>query len=116
SGCGCELAQEERAGVGDPHRHQVFELPPTAVIVTEHRAHAVLCPGCGKRTRAALPDDVACSAFGSRLQAAIALLSVRHRVSRRGVCELAEELFGCHLSIGTIDAICQRASAALADP
>jgi transposase len=102
--------------VGEPHRHQVFELPPTAVMVTEHRAHAICCPGCGKRTRASLPADVASSAFGPRLQAAIALLSVRHRVSRRGVCELAEELFGCRLSIGSVDAICQRASAALADP
>jgi len=115
SGCGEEFVDSERVGAGQPRRHQVFELPPTAVIVTEHRAHAVCCPECGKRTRALLPADVASSVFGPSLQAAIALLSVRHRVSRRGVCELADELFGCHLSIGSVDAICQRASAALAD-
>jgi transposase len=85
-------------------------------VVTEHRAHLVCCPGCGKRVRASLPGGLTGSPFGPRLQAAIALLSLRHRVSRRGVCELAAELFGCRLSIGAIDAICQRASAALQDP
>ncbi len=35
-----------------PHRHQVTELPPIAVRVTEHRAHSLRCPGCGTSTRA----------------------------------------------------------------
>jgi transposase len=116
SSCGRKLRESDRLQAGDPYRHQVFELPPTAVVVTEHRGHVVCCPACAKRTRASLPAEAAGSPFGIRLQAAIALLSVRHRVSRRGVSELAAELFGCHLSIGAVDAICQRASAALADP
>jgi transposase len=74
------------------------------------------CPGCGKRTRAALAADVAASAFGPRLKAAIALLSVRNRVSRRDVSELSAELFGCPVSVGSVDAICQRTSGALLAP
>ena len=74
SGCGDGLPSGEP--VGEPQRHQVFELPPIAVTVTEHRAQAVCCPGCGKRIRAVLPAEVRASAFGPRLQAAIALLSV----------------------------------------
>jgi transposase len=101
---------------GDPHRHQVTELPPTAVIVTEHRAHILRCPGCGKCTRAALPAEAGPSAFGPRLQAAIALLSVRNRISRRDTSELCGELFGAGVSTGSVDAICQRASGALASP
>ncbi|WP_414639854.1 IS66 family transposase [Actinocrinis sp.] len=43
-------------------------------------------------------------------------LTARHRVSRRGICELARDLFGVTLSTGAVDAICQRASDALAGP
>jgi transposase len=113
---GCDRALRAGEPAGRAHRHQVFELPPIAVTVTEHRAHAVSCPDCGKRTRAVLPAEVAASAFGPRLQAAIALLSVRNRVSRRDVSELSGELFGCPIAVGSVDAICQRASYALADP
>ena len=43
-------------------------------------------------------------------------LTARHRVSRRGICELARDLFGVTISTGAADAICQRASEALAGP
>ena len=56
------------------------------------------------------------SAFGCGLQAAIATLSVRNRVSRRDVVELAEELFGARISTGSVDAILARASESLASP
>jgi transposase len=50
------------------------------------------------------------------LQAAVVTLTARHRVSRRGICELVCDLFGVTLSAGAADAICQRASEALAGP
>ena len=42
-------------------------------------------------------------------------LTARNRISRRGIAELAGELFGARLSTGSVDAICQHASTALAD-
>lgn len=116
SDCGADLGSGEHEPAGEPHRHQVTELPPTAVTVTEHRAHALRCPGCGRCTRAELPAEVGPSAFGPRLQAAIALLSVRNRISRRDASELCGELFAAQVSTGSVDAICQRASGALASP
>jgi transposase len=116
AGCGRDFDPGEREPVGEPHRHQVCELPPIAVGVIEHRARSVRCSGCGRRTRAELPAVSGRSAFGARLQAAIALLSVRNRISRRDAAELCGELFGCAVSVGSVDAICQRASAALAGP
>ena len=62
------------------------------------------------------PRDVASSAFGPRLQAAVATLSVRNRVSRRDVVELCEELFGARICAGTVDAILTRAADALEEP
>jgi len=50
------------------------------------------------------------------LQAAVVTLTARHRISRRGICELACDLFGVTVSTGAVDAICQRASDALAGP
>src|SRR5437588_3055834 len=74
------------------------------------------CPQCGGRARAELPREVASSAFGPRLRAALVALSVRNRVSRRDVVELAEELFSARISTGTVDAILARAGEALASP
>ncbi len=103
-------------GVGEPVRHQVEELPVITVNVTEHRVQRVRCPGCGEPVRAEIPHEVSLSAFGPRLQAAIATLSVRNRISRRDAVELAEQLFGSRISTGTVDAILTRIGEALADP
>jgi transposase len=115
-GCGREFTEDERESAGRFGRHQVAELPPIAVLMFEHRTHRLRCPGCGKRTAAMLPDGVGDSPFGTDLQAAVVTLTARNRVSRRDMSELAWELFGLGLSVGAVDAICQRAAAALADP
>ena len=77
---------------------------------------SVVLPGVSGADGARLPAGIGGSAFGPRLQAAVVTLTARHRVSRRGICELARDLFGARLSTGSVDAICQRASDALAGP
>lgn len=114
--CGREFSEGELVAVGDPVRHQVEELPRLAVTVTEHQCPRVRCPGCGRRRRAPLPADVGASAFGPRFHAAVAVLSVRNRVSRRDVVECCEQLFGARISAGTVDAILQRVADALQEP
>jgi hypothetical protein len=113
--CGHAFAEAEREPDGDPVRHQVCELPPIAVELIEHRLQRLCCSDCGARTRAQLPADVPAGAFGPRLEAAIAALSVRNRISRRDLVELVEELFGCSLCTGTVEAILTRTAAAV-DP
>ena len=114
--CAHVFGEPELVDAAAPWRHQVAELPPIAVRVTEHRLHGVCCPECASRTRAELPRGVPRSAFGPRLQAAVVTLAVRNRVSRRDTTELARELFGLELSTGSVDAIIQRAGEALAGP
>jgi hypothetical protein len=114
-GCGHSFAEADEQ-TGEPARHQVTELPEIAVAVTEHRLHRCLCPDCGKATRAELPADVPAGAFGPRMEAAVATLAIRNRVSRRDTVELARELFGAGLASGTVDAILARAGEALAEP
>jgi transposase len=86
------------------------------VTWTEHRTHQLRCRHCRARTSGRLPEQIAGSPFGPRLRAAVVTLTARHRVSRRGIVELARDLFGVTISTGTADAICQRASEALAGP
>jgi transposase len=115
-GCGHEFAAEERRPGGRFGRHQVAELPPISVTVVELRTRRLRCSCCGARTTAQLPDAIAGSAFGPRLRAAVVTLTARNRISRRAASELAGELFGARLSTGSVDAICQHASDALAGP
>ena len=115
-GCGHVFGEADRVAVRAPARHQVEELPRLAVRVVEHRPMRVRCPDCGSQTTAALPAGVAASAFGPRLQAAVATLATRNRVSRRDTVELCEELFGARISSGSVDAILTRAGDALERP
>ncbi|MCA1700894.1 MAG: IS66 family transposase [Actinobacteria bacterium] len=114
--CGHVFCEADRVAAGEPARHQVEELPVMSVAVTEHRCQRVRCPGCGQRQTGVLPAEVAGSAFGPRLQAAVVTLAVRNRVSRRDCVELCEQLFSSRISSGTVDAILTRAADALAEP
>ncbi|MCA1680679.1 MAG: IS66 family transposase [Actinobacteria bacterium] len=115
-GCGREFGESERVPSRRPARHQVSELPPVAVVLCEHRTHRLCCPGCKTKTKGVLPAGVAGSAFGPDLRAAVVTMTARNRVSRRDMSELARDLFGIGLSVGSIQAICQRASQILAEP
>lgn len=115
--CECGHAfdgSEER--LGGPLAHQVWELPPIAPLIAEHRRHRLLCPDCGAGRLAELPAGVAASAFGPRLQAHIATLAGIHRLSRRQVCDVVTQMFGIPISLGAVDRTIMRMSAALADP
>jgi transposase len=115
-GCGWEFGAEQRRPRRRFGRHQVAELPAISVRWIEHRTHQVRCRHCRARTSASLPAEIAGSPVGVRLQAAVVSLTAGYRVSRRGVSELARDLFGVTISTGAVDAICQRASDALAGP
>lgn len=84
--------------------------------MTEHQLFRVACSDCGKETRAGLPNGVPSGHFGPRLVALAALLSGRYRISRRELTSLFLEGFGLKLSVGTAQALCERASEALKRP
>lgn len=102
--------------LGSPLAHQVWELPPIAPTIAEHRRHRLLCPGCGAARLAELPAGVSPSAFGPRLEAHIATLAGVHRLSRRQARDVVVEMLGVPISLGAVDAAIRRMSRALADP
>jgi transposase len=95
-------------------RHQVVELLPLAVRVTEYQMAVRRCLACGKRTRAGLPAGVPRRPFGARLTAVIALLSGRYRLSRREVRRLLQDLWQVRVSLGAVVRQEQAQSVALA--
>jgi transposase len=115
-GCGHVFCDADRVAVRPPPRHQVEELPRITTLVTEHQCQHVLCPGCGAQRTGQPPAGVAGSVFGPRLQAAVATLAVRNRVSRRDTVELMRELFGARISTGSVDQVLARAGYALRLP
>src|SRR4051812_15980700 len=114
--CGhCEQPLPETAPCrGRIWRHQMVELLPLAVRVTEYQMAVRRCPDCGKRTRASLPTGVPRRPFGARLTAVVALLSGRYRLSRREVRQLLRDLWQVRVSLGAVVRQEQAQSAALA--
>jgi transposase len=114
--CQAPLTPATTPVVGEPVRHQVTELPAVRAHVTEHRLHHLRCPDCGQTTCATLPPEVPLGAFGPRLQATVAVLSGRYRLSRREVVGVCTDVLGAPLAVGSVDGLCQATAAALAAP
>src|SRR4051812_21206550 len=112
-GCQAPLAP---IAEGESVRHQVTELPPVRAVVTEHQLQHVRCSACGTTTCAVLPPDAPVGAFGPRLQATVAVLAGRYRLSRREVVGGCTDVLGAPLAVGSVDRLCQATAAALAAP
>ena len=112
--CGRQLPHEAGPDDPEPSWHQVAELPPLAAHVTEYQGHARTCPACQTVTHAAIPAELCRHSFGPRLAATLAYLVGCHRVSRRGVEEIAQAVFDVPLSLGSICHLEEQMSQALA--
>src|SRR5207247_5562827 len=90
--------------------------PPVVALVTEYQAHARTCAGCGKVTRATIPCALRAHSVGSRLAATLSYLSGRHGLGKRGIEEIAADVFDAPIALGTVANLEQAMSAALAAP
>ena len=79
--------QRLRGADSQAERHQVSEVPPVRVEVTEYRRHSLCCSTCGAVTEANWPADVARTSFGPRAQAIVGYLTGRLKASHRDVVE-----------------------------
>lgn len=103
--CGGDLREAE---VVAEEARQVFELPPVALHVTEHRAQRRRC-GCGATSAAPFPQGVSAPAsYGPGLRAlALYLICFQHLPYQRAARLLADWL-GAPVSTGTLRAIVER--------
>lgn len=111
----------DRCGLGligsdeDPWRHQVFELPLVKAQVTEHRVHELQC-ACGAISSGTLPGSIGMNHFGPRLTALIAVLAGSYRLSQKNIQLILSDVFGVPIGLGSVSAIEQRVSDAVAAP
>jgi transposase len=114
SKCQAPLPAEAAASDPPPTRHQVAELPPLVAEITEYQGHARTCPCCGAVTWAAIPADIRAHGCGPRLTATLAYLTGGHQLSKRAVAEISEDVFAAPVALGTVPALEQEVSQALA--
>ncbi|MCG2795708.1 MAG: IS66 family transposase [Actinomycetia bacterium] len=84
-------------------RRQVFDIPITAIKVTEHRCQVKRCPRCGSENRAAFPEGVtAKTQYGSNLKAVVSYLTAYQLIPLKRACELVSDLFGHEVCEATL--------------
>src|SRR5262249_36799438 len=98
----------------EPSWHQVAELPPLAAEITEYQGHYRSCPCCGVLNHAAIPHDIKAHSIGPNLAATLGYLTGSHRLSKRGLEEVVEDVFEVPVSLGTISHLETEMSDALA--
>jgi len=111
---GCRRPLRGKAELVDSH--QVVEVPIEPAEVTEYQRFRRTCV-CGHATTGELPAGVTRGCVGPRLQAVVATLTGRYRLSRREARDAVAVLFGpkAELALGTVVALEARTSAALED-
>ena len=112
--CHSPLPDEPAPHDPEPQWHQVAEVPEIAAVVAEHQGHSRTCPACGLLNYAAIPSAVRAHVIGPRLAAVMSCFSGRHHNGKRGVQEIVETVFRVPVSPGTVAALEQEMSAALA--
>lgn len=109
----CWAALPEQPDPG-AKRYQWIEVPPLRPYIKETRRHAVTCPCCGHKTRAAYSEqEIPASPFGPRLMGIIGLLTGVYHVSRRRAAKLLSDLVGVPISLGAVSAVEARVSEAV---
>jgi transposase len=110
--CGDALLLAQVVGF---ERRQVVDVTlPAGRTVIEHRLLERECAACGARTRAKAPDGVGAPVqYGEQVRALVLYLYGGQFLSRDRTAQAMAELFGIHLSTGTIVTMQARATATL---
>jgi transposase-like protein len=112
----CKCGRRLQGDDPEPARHQVTEIPLAQAEVIEYRRHTLDCATCGVKTEAEWSAQVPAGSFGARLQATIAYFTGRLALSHRDATEALRVLHGVEISTGSISAVQQQVSHALAAP
>lgn len=99
-GCGASLEAEP---IERELLRQVYDLPPLALEVTEHRVEVKCCPQCGEQSEGEFPSPVTnVVQYGPRLKGVIVYLMEGQLLPSNRTCELLEEVLGAKVSEGTL--------------
>lgn len=100
----------------DLFRHQVHELPPIKLQVTEYQLEKGTCACCGKKRIATLPKGITWGITGPRLTGLMSHMLSKYKLSRRALQSFLKEHYSFNLSMGCIYKKQRLVSDALHDP
>jgi transposase len=93
----------DAASVAVSERRQIRDLPRVRLQITEHQALHLRCPACQHVSRGAFPAETPSRAqYGPRLRALAVYLLEQQLVPYARVRVLFADLFGAHVSVGTL--------------
>lgn len=110
--CSCGCSDFNVTNFKPFYTHQVIELPRIELDVTHFVLHKGQCPKCKKTVKATVPFENR-TGYGPRMTATIAELSGTYGSSRDMIKDICRNIFGFHISIGTIQKVIDRASHAI---
>ena len=98
--CGTDLRDEP---VASEEKRQVFDLPPIAMEVSEHRAQCKWCPGCEKWITAPFPAEVTAPVqYGHGMQSVMSYLNIAQLLPCERTADVCQDLFGHRPSAGSV--------------
>lgn len=84
-------------------RKQVFDIPPLAILVTEHQAQVKICPHCQAKSTAQFPDNVVnFTQYGTRVKAYASYLMNYQLLPFDRTAKVFNDLFNHKISPGTL--------------
>lgn len=84
-------------------RQQIWEVVPAHLKVTEHQIALIRCPACGKTTQGEFSGAVRSRVqYGPGVKARVLYLQQYQLLPYHRTSEAMRDLFGCHLSAGTV--------------
>lgn len=90
--CAHDLSQIEPC---EHMRHQVYNVPPVELEVTEHRSEIKVCPCCQKRVKATFPAGVTQSVqYGELFKVQASYLNTYQLLPLARSCELLGDFYG----------------------
>ena len=94
-------------------RHQVFELPPQTLDITEYQLFHGRCDCCSLVSQGQLPRDTPSGQIGPRLMSQIAVLAGQYHLSLNKIRQLLQDQYGTTFSIGALSEVQGRVSSML---
>lgn len=112
--CGSDLRGSDVTGT---ERRQVHDLPPQKMEVTEHQVQTKVCSRCETKNKAQFPRGVnAPVQYGQRVRSVGAYLIGYQLLPYDRCAEAMSDLFGCHLSPGTLATLLKQCAGELVEP
>ena len=96
--------------------HDTVELPKVQPIIERHRRLAVVCPSCGTRAVAPVPEAAKGTPFGPRLHAVATYLKTFQFFSYQRLRAAFADLFGLSISEGGLMNMLRRSQDAFVPP